>query len=71
MLPKLQYAICLIVYLRSKRCFFPHYHLRQASSHFSVYLCPTLYLLLHICAGVCVFAISYSYYTIEEKYFTT
>ena len=35
MLLTLQYAIRLIFYYRSKRCFFPHYHLRQASSHFT------------------------------------
>ena len=39
MLPKLRYAICLIAYWRSIR-FFPYYHLRQDSSHFTIGYCP-------------------------------
>ena len=38
MLPKLRYAMYLIVFWRSIRCFFPYYHLRQASSHFEYLL---------------------------------
>ena len=35
MLPKLQFAIRLIVYWQSKLFFFPHYYLRQDSSYFN------------------------------------